>query len=320
MDISGLVLDENAQICLAIAHLRLIDLDIGASSSKERISKLKDRAIYTDKLKGLIPENGHHFSSSLSGEVARTLSSVAANVKNPASQAMIRAEIALADPWTGKNAIFRHKIDDHIRRLALNELGVMFQMIQVEDQTELILENSISATRRALIDKERMLKVSGFAAAGAVIGGLVLAPHIGAAIGVAAGLNGAAAVSYGLASLGLGSLATGGFGMAGGTILVGLTSGLIGGGGTSLSKALKDMSSDGLLEASKLRITLFLLSRNPESGDLVNEIKASIEFKIRELAIEELDEKRKPVQNKSRIKELKYEQRLLTACIPGFKG
>jgi hypothetical protein len=314
------VLDENAQICLAIAHLRLIDLDTGASSSKERISKLKDRAIYIDKLKGLIPENGHQFSSSLSGEVARTLSSVAAYVKNPVSQAMILAEIAIADPWTGKNAIRRHKIDEHIRRLALNELGVMFHMIQVEDQTELIMDNVISAASRALIDKERMLKVSGFAAVGAVVGGLVLAPHIGSAIGVAAGLHGAAAVSYGLASLGLGSLATGGFGMAGGTILVGLTSGVIGGGGASLSKALKDMHSDGLIEASKLRISLFLLSRNLESGDLVNEMKASIDFKVRELAIEELDEKRKPVQNKSRIKELKYEQRLLTACIPGSKG
>jgi hypothetical protein len=320
MDISGLVLDENAQICLAIAHLRLIDLDIGASSSKERISKLKDRAIYIDKLKGLIPENGHQFSSSLSGEVARTLSSVAAYVKHPVSQAMILAEIAIADPWTGKNGFRRDKIDDHIRRLALNELGVMFKMVHVEDQTELILDNVISAASRALIDKERMFKVSGFAAVGAVVGGLVLAPHIGSAIGVAAGLHGAAAVSYGLASLGLGSLATGGFGMAGGTILVGLTSGVIGMGGASLSKALKDMHSDGVKEATKLRISLFLLSRNLESGDLVNEMKASIDFKVRELAIEELDEKRKPVQNKSRIKELKYEQRLLTACIPGSKG
>lgn len=47
-----------------------------------------------------------------------------------------------------------------------------------------------------------------------------LAPAVGAAIGGMMGLSGAAATSAGLAFLGGGSLAAGGFGMAGGTILV----------------------------------------------------------------------------------------------------
>ena len=46
------------------------------------------------------------------------------------------------------------------------------------------------------------------------------APAIGGAIGVWGGLSGAAATSHGLALLGGGSLAAGGFGMAGGTVVV----------------------------------------------------------------------------------------------------
>ena len=60
----------------------------------------------------------------------------------------------------------------------------------------------------------------------------VAAPLIGAAVGSALGLSGAAATSAGLAALGGGSMAAGGFGMAGGTaLLTGL--GAIGGAGAA---------------------------------------------------------------------------------------
>ena len=58
-----------------------------------------------------------------------------------------------------------------------------------------------------------------FLGGGTLLGGplfYMAAPAIGGAIGVVAGLSGAAATSYGLALLGFGSLAVGGFGMAGG--------------------------------------------------------------------------------------------------------
>lgn len=72
------------------------------------------------------------------------------------------------------------------------------------------------------------------AAGAAVTGGLTLAPAIGGAIGTAAGYSGAAATSYGLAFLGGGSIAAGGFGMAGGTAVVAAVGGSLGGamGGT----------------------------------------------------------------------------------------
>ena len=56
------------------------------------------------------------------------------------------------------------------------------------------------------------------------LGGWIAAPAIGAALGSAVGLAGAAATAHGLALIGGGSLAAGGYGMAGGMwIITGLS-------------------------------------------------------------------------------------------------
>ncbi len=83
-------------------------------------------------------------------------------------------------------------------------------------------------------------KVAAVGVGGLVVlglGGWLLAPVIGGAIGSAAGLYGAAATSHGLAILGGGSLAIGGLGMAGGIWVVagtGATVGLLSAGGATL--------------------------------------------------------------------------------------
>lgn len=74
-------------------------------------------------------------------------------------------------------------------------------------------------------------KVAIFSAIGIVVcgvGGWLVAPLIGSAIGAASGLVGIAATSHGLAVLGCGSLALGGLGMAGGMWVVTGTGVLIG--------------------------------------------------------------------------------------------
>ncbi len=81
--------------------------------------------------------------------------------------------------------------------------------------------------------------VIGLGSAAALgVAGFLAAPAVGAAIGGAAGLYGAAAVSHGLAILGGGALSAGGAGMAGGMWTVtgaGATTGLLtAGGGTAL--------------------------------------------------------------------------------------
>lgn len=95
----------------------------------------------------------------------------------------------------------------------------------------------------ALTDYEELLKcdkpnlsrttrIVGVGLAGLAIGapaGLVAAPAIGGAVGtLIGGYTGAAATSYGLALLGGGSLAAGGLGMAGGTLVITAAGGALG--------------------------------------------------------------------------------------------
>lgn len=68
----------------------------------------------------------------------------------------------------------------------------------------------------------------GMVGTASAAGGWIAGPAIGGAIGTAMGLSGAAATSSGLALLGLGALAKGGFGMAGGQTVVALASFLSG--------------------------------------------------------------------------------------------
>ncbi len=76
------------------------------------------------------------------------------------------------------------------------------------------------------------------------LGGWLLAPAIGGAIGAAAGLSGAAATAHGLAILGGGSLAIGGAGMAGGMWVVTGAGAAIGLAATSGSTLLLQLGAD----------------------------------------------------------------------------
>ena len=88
----------------------------------------------------------------------------------------------------------------------------------------------------------RTTKVLGVGLSGLLLGApaaLATAPAIGGAIGtLVGGYTGAAATSYGLAFLGGGSLAAGGLGMAGGTLVVTAVGGTLGGAlGASITNA-----------------------------------------------------------------------------------
>jgi hypothetical protein len=82
------------------------------------------------------------------------------------------------------------------------------------------------------INLSRATRLAGTGVAGLAVfatAGLVAAPAIGGAVGtLVGGYTGAAASSYGLALLGGGSLAAGGLGMAGGTLVVGAVGGALG--------------------------------------------------------------------------------------------
>ncbi|KQY51565.1 hypothetical protein ASD30_19535 [Nocardioides sp. Root140] len=101
----------------------------------------------------------------------------------------------------------------------------------------------------------RITKVAALTLVGGAVAGpaaLAAAPAVGGAVGAASGLSGAAATSSGLATLGFGSIASGGLGMAGGTAVVTATGTALGGvmGGVT---ATAYVSADKSFKIVKLR-------------------------------------------------------------------
>lgn len=311
-----LELSAAGQRCLALAQLRLMDIDISATPSKQQAQKLKDREKYVELLGAIVPVPARTYSSQLTGPTGNLLRDACHDFSNTSQQCQVMAEISLCDPWNGKSAVFRHHIDDHIRRLVLKEIAANFNWPSPESKVNDALDVELPNVKGATMDYAKIFKISAAVAGGAIIGGLVLAPHIGAAIGAGMGLSGAAATSAGLAALGFGSLASGGLGMAGGMLVVGATSGVIGGGLTSIAMIASNVRLDVATEIQKLRVALFLmLSMEPSTQDALEYIK-SIKDNVASLREIIASEKAKETPDKKLIKDTEKEIRLLLASIP----
>ena len=101
------------------------------------------------------------------------------------------------------------------------------------------------------------------------VAGFVAAPLVGTAIGVGAGLSGAAATAHGLAILGGGALAAGGAGMAGGMWLVAgaaAATGLAAGGGGVALYELGSATARGELIKLQITFKLGLLDANRDTA------------------------------------------------------
>lgn len=112
--------------------------------------------------------------------------------------------------------------------------------------------------------KNAVIGAVGTTAAIAATGGLafVFAPAIATVLvgEAAAGLYGAALVSYSLAAIGGGSLAAGGLGMAGGTAMItggGALIGLLGGAGVSAVTTVNLLSDDGYVSSECCKLIAF---------------------------------------------------------------
>lgn len=92
-----------------------------------------------------------------------------------------------------------------------------------------IPEKVFSATYKLLGKDWNIAKNVVVGASTGVVTSIFLGPVIGGYIGNLTGFSGAAATSYGLAFLGAGSLASGGFGMIGGSVVLGLGFGITNG-------------------------------------------------------------------------------------------
>ena len=122
----------------------------------------------------------------------------------------------------------------------------------------------------------------------------VFAPEIAATIVGGEGLYGAALYSHSLAVLGGGSLAAGGFGMAGGTIVVtggGALVGLLGGSGVSTASRLALLSNAGFVRMECCKLIAYcraVLIRRYKDINSVKDVKNELEQnyeEIRELLI-----------------------------------
>jgi len=214
--------------------------------------------------------------------------------------ALILSELAVFHPWKSE------KVHPESRKIALKELAHCLAVPESDQKVDHVLDD--------LVPKPRSLKKIVFVTLATAAGGLIAAPHIGAAIGVyVLGLQGAAATSAGLAALGFGSVAVGGFGMAGGTLIVGVLTGAVG-GGTSLLASASSVKSNSELESLKLQISLDIMLDLPRATyeankiiETINQHLSKLDAEIKNLVSDRLSEslKSKEEKNKVNLKDMK---------------
>jgi hypothetical protein len=182
------------------------------------------------------------------------------------SRALLLAiELAAYQPW-GEEATWVARA----RRDALIAIGSSLPALRSGDMDAVQAE--FAAVSRAVARRNvRWGRLAAASAAGLVLGVAtmgVAAPLIGAAVGGALGMSGAAATSAGLAFLGGGSIATGGLGMAGGTALltgVGAISGA--GAAAASSRRLGWSAGQIVVDAIKLDVVARLVILDAENDD-----------------------------------------------------
>jgi hypothetical protein len=322
-------LDETAQNTLALALLRIMDLDIAASSGVDAQRRISERNKLVEALGNVVPVSGRTYSPALNGETVNQLQR-SCSLTNPVHASMVLSEVMLTNPWSSE------KLNPDVKRIGMKELASFLRFPIPDTNVDVILNQ--------YLPKQRNFKRIALITLFSVAGGLIAAPHVGAAIGAAMGLSGAAATSAGLAALGFGSVAAGGFGMAGGTLVVGVLAGVVG-GGTTLKAASSHIKSNPELEALKLKVSLYLMNLLPEAHATRQEIIQTIENGIKnaqgnltscekqvESLVQKLHELKKSDQRwaaetpsikskikdlrKNKIKELEEEIELLKSSLP----
>jgi hypothetical protein len=301
---NDVTLSENAQEALALAVLRMMDLDLGAASNFAFAKRLGERKKYVEALGELIPAGGQNYITALSGPISRALQE-ACEVVSPVHASMILSETMFTNPWSSE------KLNSDVRRIAMKELSYLLKIPDPAANVDLILDQ--------YLPRQRSFKKIALITLFSVAGGLVMAPHIGAAIGAAMGLSGAAATSAGLAALGFGSVAAGGFGMAGGTIVVGALAGAVG-GGASLTAATSLIKSDPEIEALKLKVSLHLMGLSPNAKSTRDQIIQTIENGIKNAEGNLSSYKKQVISLENKLRELKHAENRNGAEISSVKA
>ncbi|WP_280471932.1 hypothetical protein [Nocardia cyriacigeorgica] len=284
-------LDEGENFLLAALQIMMLDRDIAAekrvpeakivtrdaavSSAVEMLRQLTDSA----------PQWIRAYAEASPITVDSVLNAPPAdfcgNVTDRRRAVLLMIELLLFSPW----ADGKLKWVEKERRQSLRDASAMFPCLRADDLP--VMEREAAAImrrlRRASIKWGRVAVVSVAGLGAGLLTAGWAAPAIGAAVGGAMGLSGAAATSAGLAALGGGSLAAGGFGVAGGTALL---TGLGGVAGASVAAAGARLSQRTAGQVITDAIKLDLVTRMifEEDDEKARRVAESLQQRIVELA------------------------------------
>jgi hypothetical protein len=160
-------------------------------------------------------------------------------------------DLAFTNPFAPHELRFKNS---HFKKALNNVAALVHLSTEGVDRILRTKQDAFKASRHINWKKIAMYGVPGIVVFAA--GGWVMAPALGAAIGMSAGLYGAAATSHGLAILGGGSLAIGGWGMAGGMAVVTGISAVTGGALLGGSQVLLQLgAANARVELAKLQVS-----------------------------------------------------------------
>lgn len=214
---SQLQLSADEMVTLHALQLQMMQLDV----ERERRQKVRDHKQevidqFHDEFRQALAANGDDtpdvdlFSADAAAELAQAI--------GQRSRAMILLiELMTFNPWFPALAWVRAARNESLQSAADHLRGVS------QDDFDTATTEFGSLMKQLKRKSIKWSRVAAMSVVGLGVGAATAgwaAPWVGGAIGASLGLSGAAATSAGLALLGGGSLAAGGFGVLGGTILM----------------------------------------------------------------------------------------------------
>jgi hypothetical protein len=245
------------------------------------------------------------------GPAARSFAAIAGEWPDDQATTLL-IDLAFTDPFAPYELEFKDGDFERALRQAARLLHLSDRRV---DDIRIARKEAFSAHRHLNGKKIALWGLGGVTVFAA--GGWLVAPLIGTAIGVAAGLSGAAATAHGLAILGGGSLALGGAGMAGGMWVVsgaGAAVGLLGGGGSTALLQLGAAQARVELVKLQVRYKVVLLGNQVQlmkAQEVTRELAEQ-----REQIKEQLDRERDLNEsNSARVKQIEATLAALEDCL-----
>lgn len=317
-------LDEGEIFVLAALQVLMLDRDLEADKRTPSVkTEVREKVVSTassmlEQLSPNAPDWVLAFAADQDSSAAAVDSApheLGHNVTERSHAVSMLIELMLYRPWPDSKIDWVSKVRSRSLREAAGSLPALRDNdLDIMEREYRVLMRRL---RRASVKWGRVALVSAAGLGLGVVTAGWAAPFIGAAVGGAMGLSGAAATSAGLAALGGGSLAAGGFGVAGGTALLTGLGGAAGASAAALGARLSPWSAGQVIvDAIELDLyTRMVLADDDEQARRVVEtlhqritdlgtVAAQLAERIQELS---KDNARLTAENKELRKRLEHE-------------